>query len=82
MKIKLGVKARDKVTGFEGIVGARVEYLNGCVRYELIPRVDKDGKSREPEYYDEARLEVISYEKAVSVKKSATGGYQPDPPRE
>ena len=30
MKIKLGIKVRDKVTGFEGIATARIKYLNGC----------------------------------------------------
>ena len=81
MKIKLGVKVRDKVSGFEGVTGARIEYLNGCVRCELIPPVDKEGKSRESEFYDEARLEVVKDTAPVKVKKSSTGGYQDDPPR-
>ncbi len=81
MKIKLGVKVRDKVSGFEGIVGARIVYLNGCIRYELIPRVGEDGKSRESEFFDEARIEVVKDGKQVKVERKSTGGYQDDPPR-
>ncbi len=81
MKIKLGVKVRDRVSGFEGIAGSRVEYINGCIRYELIPKVDKDGKHVGSCYFDEARLEVVKDEKPVKVEKKSTGGYQDDPPR-
>ncbi len=81
MKIKLGVKVRDKVSGFEGIAGSRVEYMNGCIRYEVIPKVDKDGKHVDAYYFDEARLEVVKDGKQVKVERKSTGGYQDDPPR-
>ena len=29
----LGKKAKDKVTGFEGIITAKVIYLYGCAQY-------------------------------------------------
>lgn len=56
--IALGSKARDIVSGWEGIVTARYEYLNGCVRYEIGGK-DKDGK---PDQYvfDAQQIRVIA----------------------
>lgn len=56
--IKLGVKATDVITGFTGIITGRAEYLTGCIQYVLCPPVDKDGKLRESEWFDENRIMV------------------------
>lgn len=56
--IKLGKKARDKITGFEGIVTGRAQYLTGCDQYSLAPPA-KDGSINRSEWFDEGRLEVI-----------------------
>ena len=53
---KLGSKVIDLVTGFSGIVTARVEYLNGCRQYCVTPSVDKEGKKQEHDYIDETQL--------------------------
>lgn len=79
MKITLGQKVKDKVTGYEGIATARVEYLNGCVQYCVKPKVGADGKMPDPEYIDVQQLEVV--EDGVSVKPSYTGGDQRDCPK-
>jgi len=55
--IELGVKAKDRITGFEGIVMAKVVYLNGCIQYCLKPPLSKKGELREGEYFDEGQLE-------------------------
>jgi len=57
-EVKLGVKAKDLVTGFEGIVTSKVEYLTGCTQFGLTPPA-KDGKVESIEYFDGRRLEVI-----------------------
>jgi hypothetical protein len=54
-----GQEAKDKVTGFEGKIVYRIEYLNGCNQYGLIPTIDKDGKARDAEQFDEGRIEII-----------------------
>lgn len=54
--IELGTMARDTVSGWEGTVTARYEYLNGCERYEVGAR-DKDGKP-ESFVFDVQQLEV------------------------
>lgn len=78
MKIKLGNKVRDKVTGYEGVATARVEYLNGCVQYCVKPKVGSDGKMPDPEYIDVQQLEVVSDE--ITIEPSETGGPQRDCP--
>lgn len=52
----LGHKVRDRITGLEGIVTSRTEYLNGCVRYAVQPPVDQDGKVRDSMWADESDL--------------------------
>lgn len=79
MKIKLGNKVRDKVTGYEGVATARVEYLNGCVQYCVKPKVGSDGKMPDHEYIDIQQLEVVSEGEAITPSK--TGGPQRDCPK-
>lgn len=81
-KIKLGNKVRDKVTGFEGIATAKVEYITGCDQYCVNPGVGKDGEIREGVYIDVMRLEVV--DQGISIEVSATakpGGPQMDCPQ-
>lgn len=59
MKNLLGKKAKDKITGFEGILTAKCSYLTGCDQYGITPPVDKDGKRQEVQWFDEGRIEVI-----------------------
>ena len=58
--IRLGLEVKDKITGFTGIVTARINYLTGCDRYAVTPPVDKDGKVRDGEWFDEGRLMILS----------------------
>ena len=44
-----GKKGKDKVTGLEGIITAKIFYMYGCAQYGITPPVDKDGKRRELE---------------------------------
>lgn len=55
----LGKKAKDKITGFEGIVTSKHIYLTGCNQYGLQPPIDKEGKVPSKEFFDEGRLEII-----------------------
>lgn len=57
---KLGKKAKDKITGFEGIITSKHIYLFGCAQYALTPSVDKDGKCQDTKYFDEGRLQILN----------------------
>jgi hypothetical protein len=80
MEVNLGDKVRDRVTGLEGIVVAKTEWLNGCVRVVVQTRLDKDGKVPDGYNVDVEQLEVL--EKDVMQRKEApTGGPMPSPAR-
>lgn len=77
--INLGQQVRDKVTGFEGIATARVEYLNGCIQYCIKPKATKEGACPAGEYIDDQQLEVVG--DGIAVNPKVTGGPQSDTPR-
>jgi len=77
---ELGKKAKDKITGFQGILTARCEFLTGCNRYCIQPTELKDGKPIDSIYFDEAQIEIISdgiSEKDVQGEKK--GACSPNP---
>ena len=73
--ISLGQEARDRVTGFKGIAVARTEWLNGCARVTLQPKMGKDGKHPDAVTFDEPQLELIG--KGVRIGPRDTGGPLP-----
>lgn len=81
-KHELGMKARDKVTGFEGIITGRIEYLFGCNQYGLTPKIRDDGKPEDTHFFDEGRVEILGpgvSPEEVQVEKA--GGINRDAPR-
>ena len=56
----LGKKGKDRITGFEGIITGKCYYLYGCAQYSLNPKVDKDGNTKEINWFDIGRIEIIS----------------------
>lgn len=55
--IELGKKAKDRITGFEGIVTGRCQYLTSNDQYSLTPKAAA-GVLGKAEWFDEGRLEV------------------------
>jgi len=55
----LGFKAKDKITGLEGTITHVGFDLYGCVQTIINPGLDKDGKPREPLWFDIQRLEIL-----------------------
>lgn len=56
---ELGKRAKDKITGFAGILTARCEFLTGCNRYCIQPTELKDGKPIDSIYFDESQIEIV-----------------------
>jgi hypothetical protein len=55
--MKLGSRAKDRITGFSGIVVARTDWLYGCTRYAVqSEELDKDGAPVEAQWFDEQSL--------------------------
>lgn len=79
MKIQLGLEAKDKVTGFKGVIIGKAEYLTGCNQYGLCPPVSAEGKKVDTEWFDEGRIEIIG--KGV-LAKEVTGDKNGGPNRD
>lgn len=87
--IELGSKAKDIVSGFQGIVTAEYKFLHGCTRYAIQPPVDKDGTVPEHQVFDEPQLKVLrkpTIEMRESIdgelnKKKKPGGPMPYKPK-
>ena len=58
MRIKLGAKVRDLITGFSGVATIVADHLTGCRRYWVEGAANAEGKSTDL-WFDESRLEVI-----------------------
>ena len=58
-RVNLGDKVRDPVTGFEGVVTTRCEYLHGPPRVLVESKVGNDGKLNS-EWFDETRVEPVA----------------------
>lgn len=58
MDKNLGKQAKDKITGFTGIIIGRIEYLFGCNQYCLAPKAENNS-AKESQWYDTGRIEII-----------------------
>ncbi len=72
-EIKLGDKVRCTLSGFVGIAVAKTEFINGCIQWSVLPKVDKGNKPVEEVGIDEKSLEVVIPPKKL-IKKERTGG--------
>ena len=80
MKINLGDKVKDKVTGFTGIVVCKHSYLNGCDRCTVQPPINKEKEMPLEESFDEPQLEVLK-KSVIKVGNQDTGGPERHTPK-
>lgn len=78
METKLGVTAKDTITGFEGVVLGRCEYVTGCNQVLIQPKLDSEQKFVESRWFDEDRIEVTE-QKPVVLNVKAPGSDKPAP---
>ena len=57
---KLGLKVKDKVTGFEGVVTSISFDLYGCIQAVVTPPAGEAGKQEDSRWYDMTRLAILS----------------------
>lgn len=59
-KFEKGVKVKDIITGFNGVITGRCDHITGCNTYGINPqKLDSNGKPIEAQWFDENRLKVI-----------------------
>lgn len=65
--VNLGDEVQDTVTGFKGIVVAKTDYIHGCTRVAVQPKVGKDGKVPDSATFDAPALKIL---KSAVIKRS------------
>lgn len=70
----LGLKVRDRVTGFEGVATSVTFDLFGCVQTFVIPPVNQDGKIPHGAWFDAHRLETLSSNPVMTPPTFAEAG--------
>lgn len=60
----LGLRARDRVTGFEGVITSANFDLYGCVQVVMVPPAE-GGKLEDGRWFDVGRLEMLSDESVL-----------------
>lgn len=78
----LGLKVRDQVTGFEGVVTSIGYDLYGCIQAVVTPEF-KNGKREDSGWFDTKRLVVLSKTPVMQVPDFVTvAGPEQKPPLE
>jgi len=81
VKIKLGQRVRDTLSGFEGVAFGITDYLYGCRHICIKPtELNKDGEPAKIQWVDEPQCEVVKVVKKVAPVGN-TGGPREDNPR-
>jgi hypothetical protein len=72
-KYELGCEAKDKVTGYKGMILSRAQWLTGCNTYGIKSQELKDGKPLDMVYFDEDAMDVIRTPNQIAkdIKKTA-----------
>jgi len=72
-KFELGQRLVDTISGFEGIVQTRSQWLNNCNTYAIIATKLQDGKPIDAQWFDEPQLKAIKEKPEVRPVRN-TGG--------
>lgn len=81
--VKLGQVVIDRVSDFKGTVIGITTFLNGCRRIGVAPKVDKDGKLQDTQWFDEPQLRIVSNETELTGQQEIdrkVGGPMPSIP--
>lgn len=79
-QIQVGMKVKDKITGFAGTVTGVVQYISGCNQALVVPPAREDGSLIGGEWFDLQRLEITNSNVLV-LDNSATPGADRAPTR-
>lgn len=71
---KLGLKYRDTVSGFEGILTANYIFLAGCIRCQLVRPIKADEKELTELVFDEEQIELVPTEAEALPTGRRSGG--------
>jgi len=65
----LGCRAKDKVTGFSGVISSVGFDLYGCVQCIVTPPMDEKGEPKAGHWFDVNRVEVFENDRVMGYPK-------------
>lgn len=74
----IGDKVKDTITGFEGLVECRTQWITNCNTYGVRSQNLHEGRPIEIQIFDEPKLKLVKAKKA-EVKKAETKEEEPEP---
>jgi hypothetical protein len=80
-KFDLGQTVTDTITGYEGVVISRSQWLTGCNTYGVKSKKLKDGKPMDSVHFDEQQLVLVLEKEQVQLEAAVPGG-PIDPPQQ
>lgn len=66
-KFNNGDKVKCQISGFTGVIVCRAQWFNGCVRYTIQPKGNKQSEYLEAKTFDEPELELVKEQQVPSV---------------
>jgi len=69
----LGYRAKDKVTGFVGVVDSVCFDLYGCIQVSLKPPMNNQGEVRSGYWFDINRIQLLSKKSVIEVPNFEEG---------
>ena len=58
-KFGQGVRVKDIISGYEGVVTGMSSWITGCNQYSVSPGLDDKGEFRDNQWLDEDRLRIV-----------------------
>ena len=85
MRLAMGEKVCDVITGFKGRIVAKCQYINGCDQCLVKPSIGEDGKMPVGEWIDDQQLELQKTRKSPKAvgsmsQRGGGGGIRETPP--
>lgn len=78
--MQLGIKVRDTITGFTGVVTGHVRYLTGCNQALVQPQAKDGSDFKDPHWFDEQRIERVD-DSIVVLNNGITPGFDVPAPK-
>ena len=72
--LALGDKAKDDITGYQGVIVAITEWLNGCRRTTIQTSEMVEGKPVESQTFDAEQVSRVGRNPPAKREQSRTGG--------
>lgn len=79
MESIMGCKAKDKITGFTGIITGKASYITGCDQY-LVQPICTGNSYKDGRWFDDGRLIVVKRKKFTKNDLKSKTGVGPDLP--